>query len=102
MELQKTRNYKTLKILFGVYLIAITWIILFQFSISNLDNVRSINLIPFKGALIINGHIALNEIIWNVIIFAPYGIYLCVLFKEWSFCKKTLVFLGTSLLYEVL
>lgn len=100
---RKTKYHKSLMILFVVYLLAMTWIILFkmQFSISNLDNARSINLIPFRGSVIINGHVDISEIIWNALIFIPCGIYFCSLFKNWSFLKKILVFVGISLFYEV-
>lgn len=103
MNIKKTKYHKPLMILFVVYLLAVTWIILFkmQFSISNLDNARSINLIPFSGSVIINGHVNIGEIIWNALIFIPCGIYISSLFKNWSFCKKLLIFISISLFYEV-
>ncbi|AAO35970.1 hypothetical protein CTC_01412 [Clostridium tetani E88] len=103
MNIKKTKYHKPLMILFVVYLLAMTWIILFkmQFSINTMDNGRSINLIPFHDSVIINGHVDISEIIWNALIFIPCGIYFCSLFKNWSFLKKLLVFIGISLFYEV-
>ncbi|EGT5093773.1 glycopeptide resistance protein VanZ1, partial [Clostridioides difficile] len=92
--------------LFIVYIIILTWIILFklQFDISSLEtmNLRSINLIPFAGSLIINNRVDISEIILNVAIFVPFGIYVCMLKEEWSFIKKVIPIFITSLVFETL
>ncbi|WP_332849549.1 VanZ family protein [Clostridioides difficile] len=84
----------------------LTWIILFklQFDISSLEtmNLRSINLIPFAGSLIINNRVDISEIILNVAIFVPFGIYVCMLKEEWSFIKKVIPIFITSLVFETL
>jgi glycopeptide antibiotics resistance protein len=49
---------------------------------------RDVNLIPFRAIFISNGKIDLAEIILNVVIFVPLGIYAGVLFKRWSFEKN--------------
>ncbi|HBH0612363.1 TPA: glycopeptide resistance protein VanZ1, partial [Clostridioides difficile] len=89
-----------------VYIIILTWIILFklQFDISSLEtmNLRSINLIPFAGSLIINNRVDISEIILNVAIFVPFGIYVCMLKEEWSFIKKVIPIFITSLVFETL
>lgn len=81
-------NKKTNKLtnaLFIIYLIALFWIIVFKFNIQlpPLRNMRSINLIPFSEPLLLNGKIAFGEIIMNVVIFVPLGIYAEILFKRW-------------------
>lgn len=83
-----------LKILFVIYLSALVWIIIFklQFSINNIDRVRSINLIPFKGVTIVNHRIDISEIVNNVIIFVPFGIYMKMLKIDWTFFKNILAF----------
>ncbi len=52
------QNRKLTKVLLMVYLLALTWIILFklQMDFSNLRdmNYRSVNLIPFAGSGIVN------------------------------------------------
>lgn len=100
----KSRKHNITKGLFIVYIIILTWIILFklQFDISSLEtmNLRSINLVPFAGSLIINNRVDISEIILNVAIFVPFGIYVCMLKEEWSFIKKVIPIFITSLAFE--
>ena len=63
---------------------------------------RQVNLIPFNEPLIKNGKIDFGEIIMNVIIFLPLGIYAGILFKKWNFGKNVLFFFLTSLFVEAL
>ena len=72
-----------------IYLLILSWIILFklQFSFSTLDHIRQINLIPFGGSVIANGRIDFDEIINNVIVFIPVGVYFSLLFRNKSFLK---------------
>ena len=83
-------------VLFIIYLIAICWILLFKLGVrfSNMGN-RSINLIPFREPLILNG-----ENILNVVIFVPLGVYAGILFERWIFGKKLLFFFLLSLIVE--
>lgn len=92
-----------LNILFFIYLSVLVWIIIFklQFSIDNIDRVRSINLIPFKGATIVNYGVDISEIVNNAIIFVPFGIYMKMLKKDWYFLKIVMIFWGVSLLFEI-
>ena len=62
---------------------------------------RQVNLIPFSQA-ISNGNIDVGEVIMNVIIFVPLGIYAGVLFSKWSFWKNILFFFGVSLIVEAI
>ncbi|EGT3799138.1 glycopeptide resistance protein VanZ1 [Clostridioides difficile] len=102
----KSRKHNITKGLFIVYIIILTWIILFklQFDISSIEtmNLRSINLVPFAGSLIINNRVDISEIILNVVIFVPFGIYVCMLKEEWSFIKKVIPIFITSLAFETL
>jgi len=100
-------NNKTNKltaVLFIIYLIALFWIIVFKFNLRlpPLRNMRSINLIPFSQPLILNGKIAFGEIIMNVVIFVPLGMYAGILFKRWTTSKKLFLFFLISLICEVL
>jgi glycopeptide antibiotics resistance protein len=100
-------NNKTNKLtnaLFIIYLIALFWIIVFKFNVRlpPLRNMRSINLIPFSEPLILNGKIAFSEIIMNVVIFVPLGMYAGILFKRWVTLKKLFLFFLISLICEVL
>lgn len=90
-------------LLFLIYLAAMTWIILFKFSISldGLPDIRKINFVPFGEMVIINGKPDFSEVIMNAVIFLPFGIYLSALFPDMRFRKKFLIFAGVSLAYEV-
>lgn len=90
--------------LFMIYVLALIWIILLklQFSFAELDRVRSINLIPLQGSVIINGIVSLNEIFDNIIVFIPFGIYINMLKNKWSFIQKVLPIISVSLTFEVL
>ncbi|MDD3341304.1 MAG: VanZ family protein [Bacilli bacterium] len=91
------------KILFIIYLIALVWIILFKLSIpfTDMGNLRSINLIPFKESLIVNGNLQIDEILMNIVIFMPLGIYMSMLFKNHTFKKKLLFVFLISFVLEV-
>lgn len=100
-----TRNQKVMTwILLAVYLLVMTWIILFKMSTSfqELPNLRNINLIPFNGSVIANNQIDLTEIRDNILIFIPFGVYLSMLKPNWSFYKKVVPIAATSLLFELL
>lgn len=92
--------------LFIVYLIVLTWIILFKMEtdLSLLSGVkqRSINFVPFAGSLIVNGRIAVSEILMNVLAFVPFGIYIAILRPRWKFIYKVFPAVGVSFLYELL
>ena len=91
------------KVLFVIYLIALLWIIVFKFNapFSKLGYMRSINIIPFNESLIINGKLDFREIIMNVAIFMPLGIYSGILLKKWTVGKKIFLFCLISLICEI-
>lgn len=101
----KNKRTFLLHLLFVFYLAALTWIILFKMAISydTIDHgIRSLNLIPFKGAMITNGKINFSEMIDNILVFCPFGIYIGVLYRRWNLSEKVLAFFSVSLIYEVL
>ena len=102
MKDNKQRNLT--KILFSVYFLLLVWILLFKmsFSFEELHRSRSINIIPFAGTATVNGRIHMTEIINNVIVFIPVGIYACMLKQEWSIIKKISVGFFISLGIEFL
>ena len=89
-------------VLFLIYLILLVWIILFklQFSIHDLDMVRSVNFIPFYYDKEIGTEFHLKEVFENLLIFVPMGIYLQMLLPKGRFHGKLAVIAGTSLLLE--
>ncbi len=83
------------KISFVLYLFLLTWIIVFKFRIDirNLRYFRAINLIPFKEN-------ALKEILINIFLFIPYGMYLRELTKKKSLTVGIIIL--TSFIFEIL
>lgn len=101
----KDKRQKILTIgLFIVYAFLLVWLILFKFqtNISDFGHIRNINLIPFAASMVVNGKIELREIIYNVLVFIPMGIYINIFKSKWSFIQKILPCLGVSLLFEVI
>lgn len=87
--------------LFVVYLIALFWIIVLKLSVSfSYMGKRSINLIPYSEPLILNGRVDFGEMILNVLIFVPLGMYAGILFRRWTVGKIILLFFFISLLCE--
>lgn len=104
MENKISKQKIITKWLLIVYLLVLTWIILFkmQFSMEKLDYIRSINLIPFNKSTITNSKIEFSEIYNNVLVFVPLGVYISMLKSKWSFLKKVVPILSLSLFYEVM
>lgn len=97
------RNKLTL-VLFTVYILVLTGIILFKlpFKFELSDGIRVINLIPFQGSFDYNGVFNSREIIDNVLLFIPLGVYIGMLKSKWSFVRKVLPAIGLSLLFEAI
>lgn len=104
MENLKSEKQNTLTlVLFVIYLLALTWLILFklQFTITVMDEGRIINLIPLLGSFRDNGVIRFAEININIIAFIPLGIYICMLRTKWPFVKKVLAIVVLTLTFEI-
>ena len=83
-------------VLFIVYMLLLIGVILFKLPFRPAGigyEMRTINLMPFQGSL-------RTEISLNVLIFAPLGIYLCMLKNEWTLVKKALFTIGLSFSFE--
>jgi glycopeptide antibiotics resistance protein len=88
-------------VLFVIYLIALSWILLFKLGVRfSYMGKRSVNLIPFSEPLMKHGKIDFGEIIMNVVIFVPLGIYAGILFRRWTLGNKLFFFFLISLLIE--
>ena len=102
----KIEKQKTLTIiLFAVYMLLLTGVILFKlpfYSEKISEGIRVINLIPFKGSFDENGVLILREIMQNILLFIPLGIYICMLKSKWAFTKKLTAIIGLTLSYELL
>jgi glycopeptide antibiotics resistance protein len=92
---------KLTKALFIIYLIALLWILLFKLGVRfSYMGTRSVNLIPFNEFFLSNIKIDRAEIILNVVVFVPLGIYAGVLFKKWTWGHKLFFFFLISLMLE--
>ena len=102
--MKNNRQRNLTRILFAIYFLILVWILLFKmsFSLDELYKSRSINLIPFMGSVVVNGRIYINEIIDNILVFIPIGIYICMLKEDWSILRKISVGFFISLGIEVL
>lgn len=98
------KEQKCTRILLGIYLILLTWLILFKMQLP-LDGwvpYRSINLIPFGASVVVNGTVDFHEIFYNGLVFLPFGLYLGMLRPRRSWWKSLPVIAGVSLAYEML
>lgn len=87
-------------ILSVIYLLALCWILLFKLGVQfSYMEARRFSLVPFRE-YVLYGKIDWPEIIMNVIIFIPLGVYTGVLCRRWSFAKSLLFFFAFSLIVE--
>lgn len=88
MHKNSKKEYLTITV-FTVYMILLVWLILFKFctSIEQLPRIRSVNLIPYGASMVVNGKIQLTEVIYNVIVFLPLGVYVAMR-EDFSFFRK--------------
>lgn len=95
---------KLTKLLFSFYFAVLVWIILFkmQMPFSQFGIHRSINLIPFAGSVVVNGKIYVQEIIDNILIFIPFGVFVCMIGREKSWLQRLAPVFFTSLALEAL
>ncbi len=98
-KVQKRISY----VVFGIYFLLLVWLILFKFStnLHDLPYIRNINLIPFGDSAVINGKISFKEILWNILVFIPLGVYISIFKQNWTFAKKAVPCFLLSLLFEI-
>jgi glycopeptide antibiotics resistance protein len=92
------------RILFVIYLFVLIGIILFKlpfYSARFTLATRVINLVPLQGSFDDQGALMTKEIAFNIILFIPLGIYLCLLKKSWSWQKKVLAVVGLTTTLEL-
>lgn len=96
----KTKNVS--RILFVIYFLFLCWLVLFKFSFSfeDIQRYRAINLDPFHDAL--NHPIRTREVIYNILIFIPYGILISIAKENKSILNRIFQIFLTSLVFETL
>lgn len=110
-DLTKLSSPKITLAAFAIYLLALTGLILFKtrmsfrwlglmFNFISEENPRSLNLIPFGGMLVLNGSPDYFEIVLNMLVFIPFGVFVSMLAKRKSFFRLVAPIFLTSVLYE--
>jgi glycopeptide antibiotics resistance protein len=91
-------------VLFAIYAALLIGVILFKFPFSSeaTGNGRAVNLIPFAGSFRSDGVFRLDELIENVVIFVPLGVYLSMVKRDWSFARKLLLVVGVTVAFETI
>jgi glycopeptide antibiotics resistance protein len=89
--------------LFAVYALVLASIILFKFPFSYQEdgNGRVLNLIPLAGSYRNDGTLRVDELVENVLIFVPLGLYLSMVARSWSFWKKILLIVCVTVAFEI-
>lgn len=84
------------------YLAVLTWIILFKLACSfeELPHMRNVNLIPFGRSVVINGTIDFREIVENILVFVPFGLFIRILCEKKALFRQIMPIICTSILFE--
>lgn len=91
-------------LVFGIYLALLVWLVIFKFgtSFEEMSHIRGVNLIPFYYDTQVGFAFHAKEVIYNVLVFVPLGVYVCIFCPGWGFWKKCLPGFLLSLLFEIL
>ncbi len=101
----KTKRQRSFSVVvFAIYMLLLVWLILFKFAtnLNDLGHIRNINVIPFRESMIVNGKLDLSEIIYNILVFIPLGVYIDIFKNDRSIIKKIIPCFCLSLLFESL
>lgn len=92
--------------LLALYVVTLTWLVLFKFSfhISAILEYhhRSLNLVPFAAPSMVDGKINFGEMIYNCLVFIPFGLLLNVNFKKIRFLPKLVLIMAFSFTFELI
>ncbi len=104
MEPLGQRRTRLLVVLFAVYLALLAWVVVWKLDVPYIGAAallpRPIKLIPFLPSAEAGGSAPL-EIVANIALFVPFGLYLGLLAPSWSRWRMAGVFAGASLVLEV-
>jgi len=88
-------------VIYGLLLIGLV-LVKFPFRYDLSPAGRELNLIPFTGLFSNFGAFHLSEVLQNIAIFIPFGIYISILTRGLSFGKKILPIIATTVSFEVI
>ncbi len=99
----KDSSSKFTIVLFIIYLIALCWILLFKLGVRfSYMEMRIVNITPFRELFIDHARVDKAEIILNIIIFIPLGMYAGLIFKQWPWMRKLFLFFLVSAMFEAI
>ena len=95
-------NRRVFVLLFVIYLILVVWIVLWKVHVPFIgrDDMREVKLIPFASTAAY-GPSAPREVVANLLVFVPFGVYLGALGPRLRWWRATAVVAGASVLLEV-
>ena len=99
--LSRQRGLGWLVVLFGVYLVLLTWIVLWKLEVPYIGggDLRHIKLVPFAPTAE-DGASEPLEVIANVMLFVPFALYLGLIAPSWPWWKVAGVVAALSVLLE--
>ncbi|MFP3466778.1 VanZ family protein [Leifsonia sp. SIMBA_070] len=89
-------------VLFAAYLLVLVWGVLWKFGVPDVsgEGVRAVKLVPFvasEGFGVSNP----SEMLANVVLFVPFGVYLAILAPRWRWWRVAAVVASASVALEV-
>lgn len=96
------RLRRGLAALFAIYLALLVWIVVFKLEVpfAGGPEIRSVKLVPFVASGD-DGPSAPLEVVANVLLFIPFGVYVGMLAGSWTWRRAIGVFAAVSLVFEV-
>lgn len=89
--------------LFIIYILVLTWIIIFKtMPYLTYMPARSLNLIPFKGTAVYNGRYDYRELVGNIIIFIPFGVFISMAVRKFNLVAAFVYGAVLSFVYETI
>lgn len=91
-----------LYLLFALYLVLLTWIVMWKLEVPYIGGgeLRQIKLVPFAPSAC-DGASEPSEVVANVLLFLPFGLYLGLLAPTWQWWKAAGLVAAASLALEV-
>lgn len=103
-DLPRARGRGILMLAFAVYLVLLVWVVLWKLEVPWIGEAarlaRPLKLVPFV-AIGDAGASAPIEVIINLVIFVPFGLFLGALAPTWSWWKASATVFGASLVLEI-
>jgi glycopeptide antibiotics resistance protein len=99
---RESRTGGVLVALFAVYLVLLVWLVLWKFDIPYTDaTARVVKLVPFVSRLPQFGPSQPAEVVANLLIFVPFGVYLGLIARSWRWWKSVAVMAAASAGLEI-